>query len=170
MVHLPDVPRRFRDVKVFSVVPCVVVHSVRKLFGFPRDNTGEFRVNLSSLDKVLANKTIERLDESVAKDVTVSCNSPWLDLVRGGAKFWGLAQHSFQLVRDEQRILCMFLVKDVVDSVASASKLQLLQGHAEKFALNQCFQGERHPVSACNPRIIQYPLPRPRPGPPPRPL
>ncbi len=117
MVHLPDVPRRFRDVKVFSVVPCVVVRSVRKLFGFPRDNTGEFGVNLSSLDKVLANKTIERLDESVAKDVTVSCNSPWLDLVRGGAKFWGLAQHSFQLVRDEQRILCMFLVKDIVDSV-----------------------------------------------------
>jgi hypothetical protein len=98
-VHLPDVPRRFRGVKVFSVVPCVVVHSVRKLFGFPRDNTGEFGVNLSSLDKVLANKTIERLDESVAKDVTVSCNSPWLDLVRGGAKFGVLlAEHSFQLV------------------------------------------------------------------------
>jgi hypothetical protein len=48
---------------------------VLKLFGFPRDNTGEFGVHLSSLDKVLANKTIERLDELVAKDVTVSCNS-----------------------------------------------------------------------------------------------
>ena len=143
---------------------------MRKLFGFPWDDTGEFGVNLSSLDKVLAYKTIERLDKSVAKEVAVGCNRPGFDLVRGGAKFWGLAQHSFQLVRDEQRVLCMFLVKDVVDSVASASKLQMLQGHAEKFALNQCFQRERHPVSACNPCIIQYPLPWPRPGPPPRPL
>ncbi len=67
-------------------MPCVVVH------------TGEFRVNLSSLDKVLAYQTIERLDESVAKDVAVGCNRPGLDLVRGGAKIWGLAQHSFQLI------------------------------------------------------------------------
>ena len=90
------------------------------------DNTGEFGVNLSSLDKVLAYKTIEHLDKSVAKEVAVGCNRPGFDLVRGGAKFWGLAQHSFQLVRDEQRVLCMFLVKDVVDSVVSASKLQML--------------------------------------------
>ncbi len=82
------------------VVPCVVVHWARKLFGFPWDNTCEFGVNLSSLDKVLAYKTIEHLDESVPKDVAVGCNRPGLDLVRGGAKFWGLAQYSFQLVRD----------------------------------------------------------------------
>ncbi len=93
-------------------MPCVAVHWVWKLFGFPWDDTGEFRVNLSSLDKVLAYKTIEHLDESVAKDVAVGCNSPGLDLLRGGAKFWDLAQHS-------QRVLCMFLVKDVVDSVAT---------------------------------------------------
>ncbi len=73
---------------------------------------------MSSLDKVLAYKTIEHLDQLVAKDVAVGCNRPGLDLLRGGAKFSDLAQHSFQVVRDEQRVLCMFLVKDVVDSVA----------------------------------------------------
>ncbi len=37
----------------------------------------------------------------------------------------------------------MLLIKDVVDSVASASMFQLLQGHSKKFALDsldQCIQ------------------------------
>ncbi len=79
-------------------MPCVLVHRVRKLLGFPWDNTREFRVNLTSRDKVLAYKTIERLDKSVAKDVAVGCNRPGLDLVLCGAKFCSLAQHSFQRV------------------------------------------------------------------------
>jgi hypothetical protein len=66
MIFLLDVPRRFRGIKEVSVVPYVVVHWVWKLFGFPWDDSSELGVNLSSLDKVLACKTIECLDESVA--------------------------------------------------------------------------------------------------------
>ena len=47
-------------------MPCVIVLRVRKLLGFPWDNASELGVNLSLLDKVLAYKTIERLDETVA--------------------------------------------------------------------------------------------------------
>ncbi len=93
MVCLPDIPRRFWGVKVVSVVPCIVVHWVLKLFGFPWDDTGEFRVNLSSRDKVFAYKMIDRLDKSVAigKDIAVACNSLGFDLARGAANFWSLA-------------------------------------------------------------------------------
>ena len=126
-----------------------------KLFGFPWDDSSEVRVNLSSLYKVFAYKTIERLDESLAEEVTIACNCLGLNDVWGRAKFWSLAQHSFQLVRGEQHIFCMFLVKDIVDSVASASKLQLLQGHSEEFTLDQCIHGERYPVSACNPCAVR---------------
>ncbi len=149
-------------------MPRIIVHRVRKLFWFPWDDSGEFGVNFSSLDKVLAYKTIERLDESVAQYVTVACNCRGLDDAWGRAEFRSLAQHSFQLVRGEQRVLCMRLIKDVVDSVASASKLQLLQGHSKKFALDQCIQRERHPFLACNPCVVGYSLPWPRPRPWPR--
>ena len=145
-----------------------VVNWVRKLFGFPRGNTGEFGVNMSSLDKVLANIWTswwvggQRCHSQLQQSLAWSCP--------GWGEILGRAQHSLQLVGDEQRVLCMFLGKDVVNSVASAWKLQLMQGYADKFALNQCFQGDRHPVSACNPHIIQYHLPRPQRGLPPRPL
>ena len=69
--------------------------------------------------------------------------------------------YSFQLVGAEQRVLRMLLVKDRVDGVASASKLQLLQGHSEEFALDQCFKRERHPFSVCSPCLVQYSLPWP---------
>ena len=99
---------------------------MRKLFRFPWDNSSEFGVNFSSLDKVLAHKTIERLDDSKAQDIAVARNCLGLDDMRSWAEFrsaqlGGLAQHSSQLVRGEQGVLCMFLIKDVVDSIASAS-------------------------------------------------
>jgi len=94
---------------------------VRKLFRFPWDNSSEFGVNFSSLDKVLAHKTIERLDDSKAQDIAVARNCLGLDDMRSWAEFRSLAQHSSQLVRGEQGVLCMFLIKDVVDSIASAS-------------------------------------------------
>ena len=79
---------------------------MRKLFGFPWDDSGELGVNFSSLDKVLAYKTIEGLDEAVAMDVAVARNCPRLDGAWGGAEFGSLAQHTFQLVRGEQSFSC----------------------------------------------------------------
>jgi hypothetical protein len=73
----------------------------------------------------------------------VSVQTRWC-LAWGGVEFRSLAQQSFQLVRGEQLVLCVFLIKDVVDNVASASELQLLQGRSKKFALDQCIQRERH--------------------------
>ena len=94
-VRLPDIPRRFRNIEVVTVVSCVVVRGVRKLFGFPWDDSSEVGVNLSSLYKVFAYKTIERLDESLAEEVTVACNCLGLDDVWGRAKFRSFAKHSF---------------------------------------------------------------------------
>ncbi len=76
-----------------SVVPCILVHWVLKGFGFPWDDSSELGVNLGSLDKVLAHKTIECFDETVAQDVRVTCNGRRLDSVWGGAQFRSLAQH-----------------------------------------------------------------------------
>jgi hypothetical protein len=78
-------------------------------------------INFSSLDKVLAYKTIEGLDEAVAMDVAVACNCPRFDGAWGGAEFGSLAQHTFQLVRGEQHVFLMFLIKDIMDCVACAS-------------------------------------------------
>ena len=92
-----------------------------KLFGFPRDDSSELGVVFSLLDKVPAYKTIERFDESVAKEVAVSRYRPWHDETWGGAEFGSLAQHTFQLVRGEQQVFLMFLIKDIMDCVACAS-------------------------------------------------
>ena len=94
---------------------------MRKLFGFPRDDSGELGVVFSLLDKVPAYKTIERFDESVAKEVAVSRYRPWHDETWGGAEFGSLAQDSFQVVGDEQRVLGVFLIEDIVDRVDRAS-------------------------------------------------
>jgi hypothetical protein len=59
-------PDRARRIKVVLVVPCVAGHWVWKLFGYPWDVSIELGINFSSLDKVLAYKTIERFDETVA--------------------------------------------------------------------------------------------------------
>ncbi len=52
---------------------------VRKLFGFPRDDTRSFGVNFRLLDKVVAYKTVERSDDSIAKKVAIYGGVPWLD-------------------------------------------------------------------------------------------
>ncbi len=93
---------------------------MRKLFWFPWDNSSEFGFNFSSLDKVLAHKTIECLDDSKAQDIAVARNCLGLDDMTSWADFLSLGQHLSQLVRCEQGVLCMFLIKDEVASIASA--------------------------------------------------
>ena len=83
------------------VVSCVVVRGVRKLFGFPWDDSSEVGVNLSSLYKVFAYKTIERFDEPMAEEVAVICDCLGLDYIGGRAEFWSLAQDSFQFLSGE---------------------------------------------------------------------
>jgi hypothetical protein len=64
---------------------------VRKLFGFPRDDTRSFRINFRLLDKVLAYKTVESFDDSVAKEVAIHGGVPWLDDAGSGAEFRSFA-------------------------------------------------------------------------------
>ena len=78
------------------------------------------------LDKVFAYETIKRFDETMTEEVAVVSHDLRFDIGWGGAEFWSLAQHSFQRDGGKQLILAMFLVKDIVDRVARAAKLQLL--------------------------------------------
>ncbi len=78
-------------------------------------------MNFGSLDKVLAHKMIQRHDDSEAQDMAVARNCLGLDDMRSWAEFRSLAQHSSQLVIGEQGVLCLLLIQDIVDSVASAS-------------------------------------------------
>jgi hypothetical protein len=50
--------------------------------------------------------------------------------------------YSLQIVRGEQRVLGMLQVKDTVNRVAGAARLQLLQGHTHNSTLNKCFNRE----------------------------
>jgi hypothetical protein len=133
---------------------------VRKLLRFPWTNPGEPRVYLGLLDIVLTYKTVERFDETLAEEVAVLGYELWLDNVRSGAEFRGLAQHSFQSIGGKQLILAMFQIKDIVDCVVCAAKLQLLQRHSQDSSLDQCFHWEGKPVLFCYPAGIQYSSPR----------
>ncbi len=68
-----------------------------------------FGVSFRLLDKVLAHKTIERSDDSVAKKVTIHGCVLWFYDAGWGAEFRSFAWHSFQLVRVEQLVLCMLV-------------------------------------------------------------
>ena len=73
------------------------------------------------LDVVFAYKTIERLDESMAEKVAISCYCLRVDGAWGRAKFRRLAQNAFQRIGGEQLVFIMFLVKDIMNRVARAS-------------------------------------------------
>ena len=121
------------------------------------------------LDKVIAYKTVERFDETLAEEVAVLGYELWLDNVRSGAEFWGLTEHSSQSIGGKQLMLAMFQIKDIVDCVVCAAKLQLLQRHSQDSSLDQCFHWEGKPVLFCYPGGIQYSSSRSRPRPRPYP-
>ena len=109
------------------------------MFRFPRDDTGELRVNFGLFDKVVTYKTVERLDDSVAEKVTILCDGLRLD------EAWR---------RAEKLVFHMILVKDIVNRVVGASQLQLFHGHTQKATFYQCFNWECHPFLVRDPRGV----------------
>ena len=92
-----------------------------KLFRFPAAYSSSLRVDLGHINKIFAYKTVEGLDESMAKEIAVFSNCAWLENVRSRSELWSLAKY-FQIVRSEQRVFGMVLVQDIVDSIIGTSE------------------------------------------------
>ena len=125
---------------------------VRKLFRFSFDDSSCVQIDFRLLNEVPAYKTVECFDESVSKDVTVFCNSLWLQAFGSREELGCLAQQLSQLVRGEQLVLRIFLINNIMDHVVDALTIMLCQRHAEKppASLNVCFHWKLQPFFACN--------------------
>jgi hypothetical protein len=73
---------------------CIIARRVGKLVRFPWTDSSELGVSLRLLDIFFAYETIERSDETVTEEITVSGNHRRLDDVWGGTEFESLAEHS----------------------------------------------------------------------------
>ena len=129
---------------------------MRKLLRFPWTDSGKLGVYLGLLNKIFAYKTIESFDETTAEEVAVVGYGRRLDNIWCWAEFRSLAKHSSKSIGVQQLILAVFLVKDIVNRVVCAAKLQLLQRHSQDSSLDQCFNWECQPVLSCYSRGIQY--------------
>ena len=115
------------------------------------NDSGRLCVGSSLADVVAADKTIERLDESITEEIAVFCHIPRLYTTWCREKLWCFAQQLLYLVGSEQRVLCVRLVQDIMDRVVRTSKFQLRQGHIKKASFNQRFHRKSQPFLKSNP-------------------